>query len=71
MKDLPSEGQNNIQIIHDEQLLERAVRGARNSRSSASVPRWVAVRDLFCVGSTTANGLCRRFGLDPDENVRR
>lgn len=57
----------------DAEILERAVRAAR----SPTLPRgfrharWVAVRDAFCVGSTTATELCRRFGLDPDEVVRR
>jgi hypothetical protein len=32
-------------------------------------PLWVIVRDLFCVGSTSAADLCRRFNLDPDEMV--
>jgi hypothetical protein len=28
--------------------------------------RWTAVMSVFCVGSTKASELCRRFGLDPD-----
>ncbi len=31
--------------------------------------RWVAVRDLLGVGSTTATILCRWAGVDPDEKV--
>lgn len=31
--------------------------------------RWVAVRDLFGVGSTVAYALCREFDLDPEETI--
>ncbi|MEQ8888572.1 MAG: hypothetical protein RID93_13090 [Sandaracinaceae bacterium] len=50
-----------------EELLRRAVRGAWRGRRRA--PRWVHVRDACAVGSTSAHALCRRFGLDPDEEV--
>ena len=50
-------------------MVERAVRNARPHRTS-SAPRWVAVRDVFGYGSTTSVALCRRFGLDPHEEVR-
>lgn len=57
----------------DEQLLEFAVRNARSNdyNKGRRHPRWVAVRDLFAVGSTSAHELCRRFNLDPDEYVTR
>ena len=47
----------------DADLVERAVRNA----SKPGSPRWVAVRETFAFGSTSAHALCRRFGLDPDE----
>lgn len=56
--------------IPDSELMERAVRNAR-ARKSGWHPRWVAVMDNFHLGSTYAQQLCRRFGLDPDEEVRR
>lgn len=55
--------------IPDEELLRRAVTNARKGREYQ--PRWVAVMDSFMLGSTYAWQLCNRFGLDPDERVRR
>lgn len=55
--------------IADEQLLERAVRGARKGRGYHA--RWACVMELFGVGSTFAANLCIRFGLNPDEQVKR
>jgi hypothetical protein len=59
-----------VDDIPDAKLLERAVRGARPNRPGRH-PRWVAVVDTFALGSTYATQLCRRFGLDPDEQVKR
>lgn len=56
--------------IPDHELLRRAVFTARATRSRGYQPRWVAVMDVFLLGSTFANHLCRRFGYDPDEQVR-
>lgn len=49
-------------------LVGAAVKNAK-PQGYVSTPRWAAVRDLFCVGSTQAKGLCRRYGVDPDEAV--
>lgn len=54
--------------ISDDELLRRAVRGARN-RGRGKGPRWLAVSERFALGSTFSHQLCRRFGLDPDEQV--
>jgi hypothetical protein len=35
------------------------------------MPRWAHVVNAFAVGSTSAQELCRRFGLDPDEETPR
>lgn len=51
-------------------LTKRAVIGARATGRGLAY-RWVAVMDTFAVGSTVAHNLCREFGLDPDEKVRR
>ena len=60
-----------VDDIPDNDLLERAVRNARPSRGAAiTVPRWSAVMVSFGLGSTYAQQLCVRFGLDPDELVR-
>ena len=45
----------------DAELVERAVRMAKGT------PRWVSVKRIFGVGSTSAQNLCRRFRLDPDD----
>jgi hypothetical protein len=62
-----------VNDIPDEKLLERAVRGARSSihRKGEKHLRWVAVMDTFGLGSTYSHQLCRRFGLDPDDEVWR
>jgi hypothetical protein len=42
------------------------------SREHARKPNWVLATELFAVGSTTANRLCREAGIDPDAfEVRR
>ncbi len=58
--------------IPDDELVGRAVRAAR-SRDKGNRPteRWVCVMHAFQLGSTFAHQLCRRFGLDPDERVKR
>jgi hypothetical protein len=33
---------------------------------AARKPNWVLAKELFAVGSTTANRLCREAGIDPD-----
>lgn len=57
--------------IPDAEMLERAVRGARSReyRKGQKHYRWIAVMDLFSLGSTAAQELCLRFDLDPDEQV--
>lgn len=58
--------QNSFRVTA-EQLVERAVRRA-TVRFGEGL-RWVAVRDLFAVGSTAGAALVAEFGLDPDEEV--
>jgi alcohol dehydrogenase class IV len=67
------DGRNTVQDIPDEELLRRAVRNARDrgARIGRKHARWIAVMDAFALGSTYAHQLCRRFGLDPDEQVKR
>jgi hypothetical protein len=59
--------------IADAELLERAVKSARSPTAPVGYKhaRWVAVMDVFQLGSTYAHQLCRRFDLDPDEKVMR
>jgi hypothetical protein len=55
----------------DEELLARAVRNSQLPRDAAMGPRWRAVMNTFVLGSTYAQELCHRFGIDPDETLRR
>lgn len=65
--------EHTVASIPDEKLLERAVRSARSheARKGQKHPRWIAVMESFSLGATFATQLCRRFGLDPDEEVKR
>jgi len=62
-----------IADIADSELLRRAVHNARDrfSRRGQKHPRWTAVQNVFALGSTFSHQLCRRFDLDPDEEVSR
>ena len=61
-----------VNEIPDADLLCRVVRsGLRCKREGMGVPRWERVSRLFGLGSTFSQQLCRRFGMDPDERVRR
>lgn len=51
-------------------LAERTVRNA-TPRRDRKAPRWVAVSDATAHGSGYSRDLCRYFGLDPDEVVKR
>lgn len=57
--------------ISDDDLMRRAVANCRPRRSRGFQPRWVGVSDTFGLGSTYSHQLCRRFGLNPDEKVKR
>ncbi len=59
---------DHVTCIADEELLRRAVSNCRARRSGKS-PRWVGVSDTFLLGCTFSMQLCRRFGVDPDEQV--
>ncbi|WP_310619646.1 hypothetical protein [Flexibacterium corallicola] len=59
-----------VSSIADNELLRRAVGNARRKQGRSRHPRWVAVMDVFGLGSTYACELCRRFDLDPDEQVK-
>jgi len=51
----------------DRELLGRAVTLAKPERGRINQPKWVCVRNVFEVGSTTANLLCSEFGVDPEK----
>lgn len=54
---------------NDDKLVERAVVNARHAQIGKH-PRWVAVKDVFACGKTSAQELCSRFDLSPDEPVQ-
>lgn len=66
-------GERTVADIPDDELLRRAIGSARShdSRKGEKHPRWTAVMCMFGLGSTYSVQLCERFGLDPDEMVKR
>lgn len=54
----------------EDDLLRTAVRMVRGT-TRMKQPRWVLMKDAFCCGSGVAHALCRRFGFDPDEDLRK
>lgn len=62
-----------VNDIADSELLSRAIRGARKvprTNRAKTVPMWVKVGEMFALGSTYSQQLCRRFGCDPNLQVR-
>ena len=57
------------QICVLENMIRMAIKNAKPEKRSQA--RWVLVRDLFGIGSTSAIEICYRLGLDPHEEVRR
>lgn len=55
--------------IPDEELLRRAVQASAARRRGKL--RFAIVMHRFWLGSTYASQLCRWFGYDPDQHVRR
>ena len=51
-----------------EAWVRRAVQNSRPPRGKEA--RWVSVGRTFGCGSGYAHEFCRRFGLDPDEEVK-
>jgi hypothetical protein len=57
--------------ITDDDLLRRAITNCRSKNHGRKHYRWVAVMDVFVLGSSYSRELCLRFGFDPDEMVNR
>lgn len=61
-----------VNDVPDNELLQRVLRNLnKRGRSREKLPFWSIVGDKFGLGSGYASQLCRRFGLDPDEIVKR
>lgn len=56
--------------LTSEEVLKRAVKCARGNQRGWH-PRWVAVMEVFMLGSTYSTMLCKWADLDPAEKVRR
>ncbi|WP_241653199.1 hypothetical protein [Pseudomonas alkylphenolica] len=54
----------------EDDLIGTAVRCVSGT-SRQKTPRWVLMMDAFVCGSGVAQALCRRYGLDPDEGLRK
>jgi len=54
----------------EDDLLSRAVRGVTGTGRQKR-PRWALMTDVFLCGSGVAHALCRRFGVDPNEDLRK
>jgi len=59
------------QIHSDTDLIDRWFRSQRAGTAGSGVFLWANVEQTFCIGSTSAKQVCRRFGFDPDMKVRR
>jgi len=64
---------NDVNSIPDTTLLKRAIQNCRARQCNKGVKhaRWVAVMDTFGLGAGFSQQLCRRFGINPDEQVKR
>jgi len=54
--------------ISDTALVERAVRNAR-PRGCGKFARWSAIGETFALGSTSSIALCKRFGLNSEDQI--
>lgn len=62
----PKHSTGTVMDISDHDLLKRAL---KNTRSKVGKPRWAAVMGVFGLGRGYSQQLCRRFGLDPYEEL--
>lgn len=66
-------GDGSVNDIPDAELIRRVIAGQRRlprKLTTRTQPLWAKVGDRFCLGSTYSMQLCRRFGFDPNEQVR-
>lgn len=57
--------------LSDDELLRRAVANARPHSSRGWRTRRLAVMECLGLGAQSAEAMCFRFALDPDEIVKR
>lgn len=59
-----------VNDIPDAELIRRVIDRCKSKRRGRKQPLWASVGDHFCLGSTYAAQLCRRFGFNPDAESR-
>jgi hypothetical protein len=59
-----------VNDIADDELLRRAVAAQQRGSGRGKVPLWAKVSATFSLGSTYSAQLCRRFGFDPNKQVK-
>ena len=58
--------------FQERDLIGRVMRNAQHVKTKgAGIYRWTWVCNHFGVGSTVAHALCREFGLDPNDMVKK
>ena len=60
-----------IDGFSDDELLRVAVHKCRRGRSPKKAALWTIVADRFGLGREFSKQLCERYGLDPNESVKR
>ncbi len=59
-------------VLHnDDELIRRWLRAQRPVTKHGGTFLWAKVSEEFCIGSTSAKGVCLRHGFDPDLRVAR
>ena len=56
-------------VFDRDMLIQSAIANAKPRVGNGI--RWAVVRDLFVVGSGTAMELCRQYGFNPHEEIKR
>lgn len=61
--------ERDARVLELGKLVRHAVLYSGRMVTRGTAPRWVAVKEVFAVGSTTARQLCRDYQFDPEEEV--
>ena len=61
--------ERDARVLELGKLVRHVVLYAGRVLTRGVIPRWVAVKDAFAVGPTTAYQLCREYNLNPDDMV--
>ena len=61
--------ERDARVLALDKLVRHAVLYAGRTAASKAAPRWVTIKEVFALGSTTARQLCRDYQFDPEEKV--